>query len=212
MTEPISDERLAELQADITAGIPIYPTSARDLFDEVDRLRATLTDIDWSLAQTEIARRDERDRADRAEAALARVTDESMGERMLKPIHDAMFGNDCTCDYRNDLETNAAAAAALTLIRAVADEPQSALARTLVRLGIPADKANTDVAEWERERSDDGHHEWDTDDGRGPFADGDDTGDGAMNLLDAINALRNHDHDQCGTPASHTPTPKETNQ
>ena len=45
MADPMSDERLAELQADITAGIPIYPTSARDLFDEVDRLRAALARV-----------------------------------------------------------------------------------------------------------------------------------------------------------------------
>ena len=84
MTEPMSDERLAGIRRFVEKITPrdacpgdlvALREVARDLLTEAERLRAALADTDWDLGQTEIARRNERDRADRAEARLAHATE-----------------------------------------------------------------------------------------------------------------------------------------
>ena len=163
MTEPMSDERLAELRAlanHAPHGLKLTPHEARALLDEVDRLRAWKAEAiavlaEWEetwqalgrpglvgaskasgvlgevvrlraeVATSEDARgsalrsmdrwreqaRNASARADRAEAALARVTDDSMAEAIRRAILDAP-GSRGLVDNRP--------AAVLEVIRAVA--------------------------------------------------------------------------------------------
>jgi len=96
--EPMSDERLAQLRAKAEDALPIlsapgsFPRDVLELIAEVDRLRVALADAHretlaglvhdkpGELAYAIL-------RAEKAEAALARVTDDSMITRLVNEGH-----------------------------------------------------------------------------------------------------------------------------
>ncbi|MGC5078461.1 hypothetical protein [Agrococcus sp. DT81.2] len=133
MTEPIPAERLAEMRerARHESDADVLADDVPDLLAEVERLREQGEDLTATVATVEQKRRegmegwrkcaaalhDVEDERDRAEAALARLTDDSMADHLTDALVMTRLSDHAGTDMRL---INEAAGKVLAAIRAVA--------------------------------------------------------------------------------------------